>query len=178
MILSEEAPESEDFNDSKFLEIYEQAMDLYGLVHSRYILSPRGLAFMKEKYLLNGFGTCPRVLCKRQSVMPIGISEELNTSRVKVFCPKCQDVFVPRKGAIDIDGAYFGTSFPQALTQAYPEIVVAHGPEKYIPTIYGFRMFGAKGSRYERTFDDLGELTNEEFVEGILNKKKTDPFSK
>ena len=65
MILSEEAPESEDFNDSKFLEIYEQAMDLYGLIHARYIVSPRGLAFMKEKYLLNGFGTCPRVLCKR-----------------------------------------------------------------------------------------------------------------
>ena len=34
MILSEEAPESDDFNDSKFLEIYEQAMDLYGLIHA------------------------------------------------------------------------------------------------------------------------------------------------
>ena len=65
MILSEEAPESEDFNDSKFLEIYEQAMDLYGLIHARFILSPKGLAMMKEKYMMGGFGTCPRVLCKR-----------------------------------------------------------------------------------------------------------------
>ena len=59
MILSEEAPESEDFNDSKFLEIYEQAMDLYGLIHARFILSPKGLAMMKEKFLMGGFGTCP-----------------------------------------------------------------------------------------------------------------------
>ena len=73
----------------RFLAIYEQAMDLYGLIHSRYILSPKGLAMMREKYLMGGFGTCPRVLCKRQYVMPIGVSEELNTSRVKVYCPRC-----------------------------------------------------------------------------------------
>ena len=89
MILSEESPESDNFNDPKFLAIYEQAMDLYGLIHARYILSPKGLAMMREKYLMGGFGTCPRVLCKRQYVMPIGVSEELNTSRVKVYCPRC-----------------------------------------------------------------------------------------
>ena len=115
MILSEESPESDDFNDSKFLEIYEQAMDLYGLIHLRYSQTPRGLAVLKEKYMLNAFGTCPRVLCKRSSVLPIGISEELNASRVKVYCPKCQDVYVPRKGPVDIDGAYFGPTMPMAL---------------------------------------------------------------
>ena len=39
---------------------------------------------MREKYLLGTFGTCQRVLCERQLVLPIGLSEELSTSRVKV----------------------------------------------------------------------------------------------
>ena len=59
-------------------------MDLYGLIHARFILSPRGLALMREKYMLGTFGTCQRVLCERQFVLPIGLSEELSTSRVKV----------------------------------------------------------------------------------------------
>lgn len=59
-------------------------MDLYGLIHARYIISPRGLSMMREKYLLGTFGSCQRILCDRQLVLPIGLSEELSTSRVKV----------------------------------------------------------------------------------------------
>jgi casein kinase II subunit beta len=51
---------------------------------------------MKEKYMMGSFGYCPRVLCERQNVLPIGVSEELSTSRVKVYCPRCQDVYIPR----------------------------------------------------------------------------------
>ena len=69
---------------NRFLEQYQSAMDLYGLIHARFILSPRGLALMREKYMLGTFGTCQRVLCERQFVLPIGLSEELSTSRVKV----------------------------------------------------------------------------------------------
>ena len=38
-------------------------MDLYGLIHSRFIVSPKGLAIMREKFLNGIFGVCPRVLC-------------------------------------------------------------------------------------------------------------------
>jgi len=40
-------------------------MDLYGLTHARFILSPRGLAMMREKYTLGTFGNCQRILCDR-----------------------------------------------------------------------------------------------------------------
>lgn len=90
-------------------------MDLYGLIHARFILSPRGLAMMKEKYMMGAFGYCPRVLCERQNILPIGVSEELSTSRVKVYCHRCQDVYIPRQKQLDIDGAYFGTSFPHVF---------------------------------------------------------------
>ena len=63
-------------------------MDLYGLIHARYIISPRGLTMMREKYVLGTFGSCQRILCDRQLVLPIGLSEELSTSRVKVSIKK------------------------------------------------------------------------------------------
>ena len=70
---------------------------------------------MKEKFLKGVFGVCPRVLCERQHVLPIGMSEEIRTSRVKVFCPRCEEVYMPKKKCHDVDGAYFGCSFANIL---------------------------------------------------------------
>ena len=92
-------------------------MDLYGLIHSRFIISTRGLHMMRAKYLNGVFGACPRVLCDRQLVLPVGMSEDLSISRVKVYCPKCEEVYVPRIKFVDIDGAYFGCSFPHIFFQ-------------------------------------------------------------
>ena len=65
MILSPEAPDDEDLEDERFLEIYQAATDLYGLIHSRFIITTTGLALMREKYYSGKFGVCPRVLCER-----------------------------------------------------------------------------------------------------------------
>lgn len=92
-------------------------MDLYGLIHARFIISSRGLHMMRAKYLNGVFGACPRVLCDRQLVLPVGMSEDLSISRVKVYCPKCEEVYVPRIKFVDIDGAYFGCSFPHIFFQ-------------------------------------------------------------
>lgn len=59
-------------------------MDLYGLIHARFIISSRGLHVMRAKFLNGVFGACPRVLCDRQLVLPVGMSEDLSISRVKV----------------------------------------------------------------------------------------------
>lgn len=146
-------------------------MDLYGVIHARYILSPHGLNKMREKFLQGAFGTCPRVLCERQHVLPIGVSEELSTSRVKVYCPRCVDVYLPRQKQLDIDGAYFGASFPHVflkvrilpslsstqlfVSQQHFNDTVMPTP-RFIPKIYGFKIFGMRGSRYELKFDYAG----------------------
>ena len=176
MILGQDIPDSDDFRDPTYLSTYESAMDLYGLIHSRFILSPKGLAMMREKYLTGTFGVCPRVKCKRQYAMPIGSSHNLNESRVKIFCPRCQDVYVPKHGAIDIDGAYFGPGFPMALMQAYPELAVDEGPEKFVPKLYGFKIFGMRGSHYEYKYDDQGNQSNQEEILQILENKRTDAY--
>lgn len=112
-----EGPQEDNLEDPKFLDLYQDAIDIYGLIHARFILTPKGLNLMREKYLRGEFGQCPRVLCESQNVIPIGVSEELKTCRVKVYCPKCEDVYnyQPKKKCVNIDGAYFGGSFPHIL---------------------------------------------------------------
>ena len=176
MILGQDVPDSDDFRDPDYLANYESAMDLYGLIHSRYILSPKGLALMREKYLMGTFGVWPRVKCKRHYTMPIGSSNNLNESRVKIYWPKCQEIYIPKHGSIDIDGAYFGPGFPFALMQAYPELVPEDGPEKFMPQLYGFKIFGMRGSKYEYKYNEQGQVENSDEVNQILEDKKTDAY--
>ncbi|CAG9328714.1 unnamed protein product [Blepharisma stoltei] len=156
MILSFGTPDEDDLQDDKFLELYGEATDLYGMIHARYILSPRGLALMREKYLSGKFGTCPRVMCERQNVIPVGISDVLKTSRVKIFCPRCQEAYIPKHKYSDVDGAYFGASFPHILLQSYSDFCIPPLAAEYTPKIYGFKLYNHKGSKYyEKRSDDL-----------------------
>jgi len=163
MILDPESPNEEDLEDKKFLEIYQEAMDLYGLIHNRFIQSPKGLSMMREKYLNNVFGVCPRVLCGGQNVLPIGMSENLRHSRVKVYCPKCEDVYVPKKKCEDVDGAYFGTSFANIILQTYPDLIPKEQPVTFVPKIFGFKIHKKKGSKfYENIGEQKGIVSNTE----------------
>ena len=126
-------------------------MDLYGLIHERYLLTSSGLHKMRSKFLNGIFGGCPRVLCERQLVIPVGLSEDLSISRVKIFCPRCMEVYVPRLKFVDIDGAYFGCSFPNVFFQTFPELLPTEKCVKYVPRIFGFKIVGMPGSKYEST---------------------------
>ena len=144
------APEEKHFELPGFMPIYQTAMDLYGLIHARFILSPKGLAVMKEKFALGHFGRCPLTACESHRVLPLGQYEALSASRVKVYCPKCKDVYVPHRGkGVDVDGAYFGASFPHVFLLTYPELVPEFESKPHIPRIYGFRIFGWNGSKYK-----------------------------
>ena len=160
MILSPDTPESEDLANQNFLDLYQSAMDLYGLIHARFILTAKGLQMMKEKFLKNVFGACPRILCDRQLVLPIGMSEELSISRVKVFCPKCKEVYIPRMRFVDVDGAYFGSSFPHIFLQTFPELNPKEKAIQYVPKIYGFKKKKKKGSKYEGQTNLIFDINN------------------
>ena len=145
IILDIETPQDEDLTDEQ-QELVESAAEvLYGLIHARYIMTQRGMQQMLEKYKQSEFGRCPRVLCEGQSVLPVGQSDIPHKLTVKIFCPRCQDVYYPkssRKAATD--GAYFGTSFPHLLLQAFPALLPAPSTETYHPRIYGFRLHRGK----------------------------------
>ena len=42
MILSPDCPDDVDLEDENFMDTYQEASDLYGLIHARFIISPRG----------------------------------------------------------------------------------------------------------------------------------------
>ena len=39
---------------------------------------------MREKFMTGVFGTCPRLDCEKQNLLPIGTSDNLKISKVKV----------------------------------------------------------------------------------------------
>ena len=65
MILASTGPNEEDLADEQFLELNQEASDLYGLIHARYINTACGLAKVYHKFLSSLYGTCPRALCDR-----------------------------------------------------------------------------------------------------------------
>ena len=71
-------------------ESIESAAELlYGLIHARFIITPRGLSAMLDKYKNTHFGRCPRAFCQGQPVLPVGQSDVPRMHTSKVFCAKC-----------------------------------------------------------------------------------------
>lgn len=125
-------------------ELEADAFYLYGALHARFIITSRGLSKMAEKCRRGDFGTCPRVGCFGQPVLPLGTSDRLFQSTVRLYCPRCQDVYrhplagnfkfrenrhplsqVWEKNLLDhplLDGAFFGTSFAHMILQQFVEL--------------------------------------------------------
>ena len=99
------------------------------------------------------FGQCHRVLCRLQNLLPVGLSDGPHTSPVKLYCPRCEDIYVPKSSRhASIDGAYFGTSFPHIFLQCYPNLIPQKTEERvwsffgsaanaqYVPKLFGLKI--------------------------------------
>lgn len=101
---------------------------LYGLLHARYIVTEEGLEAMFEKYQNCIFGCCPRASCHKEFLLPIGLTDEPGVMNVKLYCPRCCDIY---ESFYQLDGAYFGTTFPIYFVK-YHEIEIG----KYLQPNY------------------------------------------
>lgn len=123
----------------------EGSADLYGRIHVRYLNTLQGQKAMISKFMRGQFGRCPLYTCNNQRVLPIGVSDIPGVAKVKVYCPKCQDMY--HTNASGLDGAYFGRTFVPFLLLCHPELLpqdsAKAGPPKhspYVPTLFGFKV--------------------------------------
>ena len=68
---------------------------LYPLIHSRFVVSPRGLLAVNRALRQNGalFGRCPRQFCKGNALLPCGFSDsEVGKGRCMRYCCSCGEV--------------------------------------------------------------------------------------
>ncbi|MFQ6625117.1 hypothetical protein Gotur_003552 [Gossypium turneri] len=96
LILDVESSHGDMFTEEQNELVESAAEMLYGLIHSRYILTGKGIAAMLDKYKNYDFGRCPRVYCCGQPCLPVGQSDIPRSSTVKIYCPRCEDIFYPR----------------------------------------------------------------------------------
>jgi hypothetical protein len=98
----------------------------------------------KAKYKACEFGACPRTLCEKQTVLPVGLSDSVSLSgdnAMKLFCARCRELYdhnVP--GGNYIDGAFFGSTFPHLFLQTYGDLRPARCTRQYIPRVFGFKV--------------------------------------
>ncbi|CAN1146066.1 Putative casein kinase II subunit beta-4 [Linum perenne] len=141
LILDVESSHGDMFTEEQNELVESAAEMLYGLIHVRYILTSKGMSAMLEKYKNYDFGRCPRVYCCGQPCLPVGQSDIPRSSTVKIYCPKCEDIYYPRsKYQGNIDGAYFGTTFPHLFLMTYGHLKPQKAAQSYVPRVFGFKM--------------------------------------
>lgn len=64
----------------------------------------------------------------------LGLSDIPGESMVKLYCPRCQDVYNPKSSRHHhTDGAYFGTGFPHMLFMVHPEYRPRRSANQFVP---------------------------------------------
>ncbi|KAK0586057.1 hypothetical protein LWI29_000274 [Acer saccharum] len=141
LILDVESSHGDMFTEEQNELVESAAEMLYGLIHARYILTSKGMAAMLDKYKNYDFGRCPRVYCCGQPCLPVGQSDIPRSSTVKIYCPRCEDIYYPRsKYQGNIDGAYFGTTFPHLFLMTYGHLKPQKAGQNYVPRVFGFKL--------------------------------------
>lgn len=66
--------------------------------------------------------------------MSAGLSDVPGEAMVKLYCPKCMDVYTPKSSRHHhTDGAYFGTGFPHMLFMVHPEYRPKRPANQFVP---------------------------------------------
>ncbi|EAX87950.1 Casein kinase II regulatory subunit family protein [Trichomonas vaginalis G3] len=108
----------------------KEAINIYTQIHQRYVTTPEAITIIKRKYTSGMFGICPRFNCDGQHLLPIGMDYDIGLSKICGWCPKCHDIY---ELDVDVDGAYYGPTFPHFFQQMAKDVTnVAQGSKSTI----------------------------------------------
>ncbi|KAL5038123.1 casein kinase 2 regulatory subunit [Batrachochytrium dendrobatidis] len=121
---SAKVPQQRQQYNAHLRMVESSAQILYGLIHARFLLTKPALVNMAERFRMKDFGRCPRVGCGKCGVVPCGLSDIPGVATLKMYCPRCGDLYSPKKPRFQsLDGSSFGTSFPSFLFLTMPHLV-------------------------------------------------------
>ena len=73
-------------------------------------------------------------VCLFVCFLSVGLSDVPGEAMVKLYCPKCMDVYTPKSSRHHhTDGAYFGTGFPHMLFMVHPEYRPKRPANQFVP---------------------------------------------
>ncbi|KAL0230567.1 hypothetical protein PCE1_004124 [Barthelona sp. PCE] len=156
--------DSTKYNNTQLYSFSEGARLLYGLIHLRFILTTKGLLKMAKKHVSGHFGICPRVKCNKQKVVPVGLHDNIGESNVRLYCPKCNNVYEPPHSRHkSVDGGFFGTTFPHLFLLEFPKFRKFQLYETFTPKIFGFKIRkpDAEPKKEEQPKPNMTEPTND-----------------
>lgn len=153
---------------------YQSLLDLYGLIHARYILTTPGMNKMRRKLQNDTYGFSS--LHPEEKVIPIGLSDCLRQGPPFGYNITRGEVEPISSWGDRLDGAYFGTTSVHLLLMLNPAL---HGPQgwplkgqvlprpnqtlqgeapsiEYQPRIFGFKVRRADGAPPE-AFESPGQ---------------------
>jgi hypothetical protein len=85
-----------------------------------------------------------------------GLSDVPGEAMVKLYCPKCMDVYTPKSSRHHhTDGAYFGTGFPHMLFMVHPEYRPKRSPNQFVPrfvTIFVYHVAVVVNQQFSKSF--------------------------
>ena len=70
----------------------------------------------------------------------MGFADDPKHGMVKLYCPRCRDVYNCNASQRHIDGAFFGPTFPHIFFMSFDECVPDAAMEPYVPRVFGFRI--------------------------------------
>jgi casein kinase II subunit beta len=117
--------------------IHQQATRIYGVLHSRWICLPRGMALMRAKYESGIYGVCPRFLCQGTKLLPMGTTLAIRRHSAKLYCPMCCDIYRP-PADVTLDGAHFGPAFPHMFLFEYAQLDKSRDFKPFVMRAFGF----------------------------------------
>lgn len=118
-----------------------RATTLYYLIHQRYIFTKEGLEEVFERVIHGDYGVCKNIACASAKLIPLGLTDLPDVSHVKLYCHNCRAIFHPEGDLRRLDACAFGRSFPHFLVMTYKHHFEKSKYSKYVPRIFGFRVF-------------------------------------